>query len=42
MAVANLAKSGYIQRDQMEQSYLRLTEKGSAEAEKLENKTKIK
>jgi DNA-binding MarR family transcriptional regulator len=37
-----LIKHGYVQRDQLDIILVKLTEKGNAEIERLENKTKIK
>jgi DNA-binding PadR family transcriptional regulator len=42
MAMSNLVKYGYIQRDTLDVLLIKLTEKGVNELEKLENKTKIK
>lgn len=42
MAMSNLVKYGYIQRDAMDILLIKLTEKGVNELEKLENKTKVK
>lgn len=42
MAMSNLVKYGYIQRDELDILLIKLTEKGVNELEKLENKTKIK
>lgn len=42
MAMSNLVKYGYIQRDAMDVLLIKLTEKGVNELEKLENKTKVK
>jgi hypothetical protein len=41
-AMTNLVKNGYIQRDEFDHTFVRLTEKGNIEVEKLENKSKIK
>lgn len=42
LALANLIRSGLIHHDPLDQQYLKLSEKGIVELERLENKTKVK